>query len=146
MAEIYLVGFDGSAGSHGAVNFAMQRSKVNRKGVELHLAYIIEWSPYSFLTPQELEQRHRDKEIELQRGYGVIVEPMLAELRAQGVVAEGIARHGHAAQILCDLARELRAVQIFIGRHGSSELYARVFGSVPGTLVQIAPVPVTVVP
>lgn len=146
MAEIYLVGFDGSAGSHGAVGFAMRRAKVNSNGAELHLAYIIEWSPYSFLTLEELEQRHRDKETELRRGYGVIVEPMLAEIRAEGLVAQGIARHGHAAQILCDLARELRAVQIFIGRHGSSELHARVFGSVPSTLVQIAPVPVTVVP
>ena len=40
----------------------------------------------------------------------------------------------------------LGAVQIIVGREGSSALEARIFGSVAGTLVQTAPVPCTIVP
>lgn len=146
MAEIYLVGHDGRAGGTRAAEFALQRAKLCRGGVELRVAFVIEWSPYSFLTPEELAERHREKENELRRAFSAVIEPLLVKIRAAGVTVEGIARHGHAAQILCELARELPAVQIFVGRHGDSELHARVFGSVPGTLVQISPVPVTVVP
>jgi nucleotide-binding universal stress UspA family protein len=47
---------------------------------------------------------------------------------------------------LCGLAVETGAVQIFIGRRGLSRLEVLLFGSVAGTLVQMSPVPVTVVP
>ena len=59
---------------------------------------------------------------------------------------EGVVRHGHAAQVLSDLAGETGADQIFIGRRGLSKLQALLFGSVAGSLVQISPVPVTVIP
>ena len=55
-------------------------------------------------------------------------------------------RHGHAAEVLAGLAQELGASQVFVGRRGQSSITSLLFGSVAGTLVQIAPVPVTVVP
>jgi nucleotide-binding universal stress UspA family protein len=55
-------------------------------------------------------------------------------------------RHGHPAQVLVDVAREVGAEQLYIGRRGVSTLSALLFGSVAGSLVQISPVPVTVVP
>ena len=51
-----------------------------------------------------------------------------------------------AAEVLSGLAGEKGACQIFIGRRGLSRVQSLLFGSVAGTLVQISPVPVTVVP
>ena len=44
------------------------------------------------------------------------------------------------------LADERGVTQIFTGRRGRSRLAALLFGSVASTLVQVSPVPVTVVP
>jgi nucleotide-binding universal stress UspA family protein len=48
--------------------------------------------------------------------------------------------------VLCDLAGDLGAAQIFIGRRGVSKIAALLFGSVAASLVQVSQVPVTVVP
>jgi len=55
-------------------------------------------------------------------------------------------RYGHVAEVLCTLAEEFKATEIFVGRTGDTGLQARLFGSVPGTLAQVAPVPCTIVP
>ena len=55
-------------------------------------------------------------------------------------------RHGHVAEALSSLAEERGVTQIFTGRRGRSRLAALIFGSVASTLVQVATVPVTVVP
>jgi nucleotide-binding universal stress UspA family protein len=57
-----------------------------------------------------------------------------------------VVRHGHAAEALSTLSVEYGAAQIFIGRRGVYRIAAMLFGSVAGSLVQISPVPVTVVP
>ena len=47
---------------------------------------------------------------------------------------------------LCKIAEEKKAAQIFVGRTGDSALVQRLLGGLALTLLQIAPVPVTVVP
>ena len=74
------------------------------------------------------------------------MQPLVASLKSDGVDVEGAVRHGHAAEVLSQLASERQAGQIFIGRRGLSRLQTMLFGSVAGSLVQISPVPVTVVP
>ena len=130
--------------SSRALEYAAERARV--KDARLLVAHVIEWSPFQFSTPQENEERHRRREEELQRAHEEIVDPIVAELREQGVDAEGVVRHGHAADTLDDLAHEFEATNIIIGRQGSSRLRAKLFGSVASTLVQIADRPVTVVP
>jgi nucleotide-binding universal stress UspA family protein len=125
------------------VDFASARAKAG--GARLILAYVIEWSPYSFNTPQENEERHKRREEEIARAESHLT-PLLAEMRAQGIEVESIVRHGHAAEVLSQIASEAGAVQIFIGRRGVSKIAAMLFGSVAGSLVQVSPVPVTVVP
>jgi nucleotide-binding universal stress UspA family protein len=144
MTTTYLVGVDGSEASHRAAAFAAQRAKAS--GAKLLVAHVIEWSPYSFNTPEENEERHQRREEELERARSHIMEPQLAELRAQGIEVEGLMHHGHPAELLCSLAEEAGAAQIFIGRRGHSRMSALLFGSIAGSLVQAAPVPVTVVP
>ena len=70
----------------------------------------------------------------------------IEELKAKGVQAEGVVRHGHVAETLISIARENDATNIMIGRHGSSKLEARRLGIGANTRGQIADRPVTVVP
>jgi len=143
MSDIFVVGYDGSEGSDRAVAFAVARAKAG--GAELRIVHILEWSPYSFLTPDELEARHLRRQQELDRAQ-MKVDPIVESVRAQGVEASAVVHYGHVAESLCKIAEEVGAAQIFIGRTGHSKLEARLFGSVPGALMQSAPVPVTVVP
>jgi nucleotide-binding universal stress UspA family protein len=144
MSTTYLVGVDGSDAGRRAAAFAAERAKAS--GAELLVAYVIEWSPYSFNTPEENEVRHKRREEELERARTHVMEPQLAELRTAGLTADGVVHHGHPAEVLCELAKERGAAQIFVGRRGHSRMSALLFGSIAGSLVQISPVPVTVVP
>jgi nucleotide-binding universal stress UspA family protein len=144
MSQCLLVGVDGSDCCQRAVEFAASRAKGS--GAKLVVAFVIEWSPYSFNTPEENEARHKRREEEIERARDQVLNPLLEKLRAAGIDAEGVVRHGHAAEVLIGLAKEYNAIQIVIGRLGQSKLRSLLFGSVAGSLVQIAPVPVTVVP
>lgn len=143
MTDTMLVGVDGSEPSRRAADFAAARARAGK--ARLVVAYVIEWSPYTFNTPEENEVRHKRREEEIARAEAHLA-PLLTELRAAGIEVESVVRHGHAAQALSGLAVEYGAAQIFVGRRGVSTIAAMLFGSVAGSLVQIAPVPVTVVP
>ncbi len=112
----------------------------------LYVAYVIEWSPFSFSTPQELAERHKRREDELERARKLVINPIVEQLREEGIDAEGVIRHGHPAETLNVLASELGVTNIIIGRSGQSAIKAKLFGSSTSTLVQIASHPVTVVP
>lgn len=144
MTDTLLVGVDGSDCGGRAVEFAAKRAKDGN--ARLIVAYVIEWSPYSFNTPEENEQRHKRREEEISRAESEILKPIVESLMKEGIKAEGMVRHGHAAEVLSALAPENKASQIFIGRRGLSKMKALLFGSVAGSLVQISPVPVTVIP
>lgn len=144
MSDIFLVGIDGSEGGGRAVVFATARAKAG--DAKIVVAFVIEWSPYSFNTPEENEQRHKRREEEIVRAETEILNPLITTLRGAGIEVDGAVRHGHAAEALTGLAQEVGATEIFVGRRGLSKLKAMLFGSVAGTLVQISPIPVTVVP
>jgi nucleotide-binding universal stress UspA family protein len=144
MSNTLLVGYDGSDGARRAVRFAAQCARV--AGDRVIIAHVIEWSPYSFHTLQELEERHKRREEELERARGQIVEPLMQELQTQGTTTECMVRHGQVPEVLVNLAQEQGASQLIVGRRGHSKLQALLFGSVASNLVQISPVPVTVVP
>lgn len=144
MKETLLVGIDGSEGGRRALDFTAQRAL--RLGARVLVAYVIDWSPFNMLTPQELESRHRERQEEIKKAQAQVLEPMLQRLREQGLDVEGVTRHGHAAETLAALAQEHQAVQIVVGRRGLSRVQSLLFGSVSVSLVQISSVPVTVVP
>jgi nucleotide-binding universal stress UspA family protein len=143
MTDIFVVGYDGSEGADRALAFAVARAKAG--GAELRIVHVLEWSAYSFLTHEELADRHKRRQEEVERAKEEI-DPVVKRVEAQGVKASAVNRYGHAAELLCKIAQEVGAAQIFIGRTGHSKLEVRLFGSVAGALVQSAPVPVTVVP
>ena len=144
MKNSFLIAVDDSVGSNKAVDFALSQAK--RAGAGLVVAYVIEWSAYSFNTPEENAERHKRREEEIDRASGQVVEPVVAKLEAAGLNAQGVVRHGHPARTIVELAEENNVSQIFLGRLGASGLKTLLFGSVAANLVQTSSVPVTVVP
>jgi nucleotide-binding universal stress UspA family protein len=144
MSRVLLVGVDCSECSYRALKYAADRAEAS-KG-QLIVTHVIDWSPFSFNTPQENEERHKRREDELDRAHKEIVDPLVSELREKGIYARGAIRHGHPAETLSAVGEEFGATSIIIGKTGSSRIRTQLFGSVANTLVQVSKVPVTVVP
>jgi len=144
MSIKYLVACDGSQASARALQFAIEQAKSN--GASILIAHVLEWSPYSFLTPEELEERHKRRSDELERAKMAVVDPLVKTATDLGIQADSVIRYGHVAETLAEIADNESASAMFIGRTGQSNLATRFFGSVAGTVAQIAPVPCTIVP
>lgn len=139
--RVFVVAYGGD--KRAVVDLAASHAR--REGARLHLVHVLEWSPYSFLTPQELEERHARRKKELARAEAAVMAPLLADLRASGVEAEGEILYGSTVDLILQVAREQDAALIFVGR-GETTLGARVFGSVSIGLAQAAPAPTVIVP
>ncbi len=144
MTRKIVVAFDGSEAGQRAIEHAA--AKAIEGDAQLIVAHVLEWSPYSFLSAQELAERHKRREQELTRAREAVVAPVLAELAGRGVAAEAEIRYGHVAEALAEIATEVGADSIVVGRTGGSGMAARLFGSVAVVLAQITPVPLTIVP
>jgi nucleotide-binding universal stress UspA family protein len=144
MSDVLLVGIDCSACSDRALQYATEWAASAK--LQLIVAHVIQWSPFSFNTQQENEERHKRREAELDRAHKEIVDPVVNSLRERGIAAHGAIRHGHPAETLCDVAEEFGATNIIVGKTGASKIRAQLFGSVAHALVQISKQPVTVVP
>jgi len=144
VSDVLLVGFDCSECSERALEYAADWATAS--GRELIVAHVIQWSPFSFQTPQENEERHKRREAELEQAHREIVDPVVNRLRERGLKVQGVIRHGHPAETLCEVATESGAAHIVVGKTGSSRIRAQLFGSVAHSLVQISKQPVTVVP
>jgi len=144
MSKVLLVGIDCSECAQRALDYAASRAEVSKS--QLIVTHVIDWSPFSFNTPQENEERHQRREAELDRAHKEIVDPVVSELRERGLYARGVIRHGHPAETLSAVADEFGVTNIVIGKTGSSRIKTQLFGSVANTLVQISKHPVTVVP
>ena len=144
MSELYLIAFDGSAPSKRALDYGVERAKAS--DARLLLAHVLEWSPYSFLSAEEVAERHKRRKEEVVRAESVILSPIRDKLSKDGLNVTTEVRYGHVSDVICDLAKETKATQIIIGRTGETGFQARLFGSVTATLSQMAPVPCTIVP
>lgn len=144
MSSVLMVGVDGSECGSRAVEYAAARAR--KSGAKVYIAYVIEWSQFTFSTAMENAERHQRREEEIQRAHSEIVDPVVDRLSAEGLDVEGLVRHGHVADTLNDLAKSKGAVNIILGRQGTSKLKSHVFGSVGSRLVQSAECAVTVVP
>ncbi|WP_424943713.1 universal stress protein [Aliiroseovarius crassostreae] len=144
MSNKIVVGFDGSGGDTATLDFAVDLA--NAQGGSIVVAHVLEWSPYSFLTPSELEERHKRRAEELERAETAVLAPVMKLLESRGVTATTALKYGNIAETLCKIVTEEGATQIVVGRNASSSLSSRLFGSVAGSLAQISSVPVTIVP
>lgn len=144
MSKKIVVGFDDSSSANSALEFAADIAKAH--GCEIVVAHVLEWSPYSFLTPEELEERHKRRQEELERAETALLAPVVKSLKDRGIAVSTELRYGNITETLCKILEEADASQIVIGRTGHSSMSTRLFGSVAGSLAQASPVPVTIVP
>lgn len=107
---------------------------------------MIEWSPFSFQTPEENEQRHKRREEELEMAHSRVLDLAVDQAKSEGFNVIGIVKHGDAADILDATAKAHSAMQIVVGRVGARGLKERVFGGVTGRLAASASVPITIIP
>ena len=144
MSNTIVVGFDGSDASQRALDYAVEAAKGS--GATVVIAHVLEWSPYSFLTPSEVEERHARRKEELARAEEHLLAPVVSALSDSGVSTATELQYGHIAETLCKIAADHGASQVVIGRNGTTSVSDRLFGSVAGGLAQTAPAPVTIVP
>ncbi len=144
MTTKIVIGLDGTDTGERALAFAKDlASKID--ACELLAIYVIEWSPFTFQTPEENEQRHKRREEEIKLATTRIVEPAVTALKNAGIKASGLVRHGDVAETLNKLTVENGGSQIIVGRASSGGFSNRIFGSSTQNLVMHADVPVTVV-
>ena len=143
-SETFVVAYEGDPDDPNVLDYAIHRAKA--EGARLLLIHVLEWSPYSFLTPQELEERHGRRKQELARANEVVMAPALAKCEAAGVPADGKIRYGQVVELILEETKKASASVIYVGRSGSQSMAARVFGSVTLGLAQLAPVPTVIVP
>ena len=136
MSASVIVGIDGSAPSRRAVEFATNLAE--SQGVGLVVAHVIPWSPYSFNTPTDNEERGERKQ--------QIIEPAVEVAAGRSCEVTPVVRHGDPVDTLVELAKEFSATAIVVGRTGDSRVKRALFGSIPGHLVHESTIPVTVVP
>src|SRR6056297_3438516 len=104
MSDKFVVGYDGSVAARRALEFAVSRARA--QGGTIVLAHVLEWSPYSFLTPTELEERHKRRREEMARAEEAVLAPVVAELNDSDVPVESVIRYGNIAEILSKPATE----------------------------------------
>lgn len=144
MGRVLMVGLDGSAGGEAALRHAIAEARVS--GARLHLAAIIALSVADLSADMDAGRAESIVDTARQRVHEIVLEPALARCREAGIEADGEVCSGNPAERLAVLAEQRKVDAIIVGRRGLSRLKALVFGSTASNLVQLAPVPVTVVP
>jgi len=139
-----VIGLDGVSTGSRALSYAKRHAKLIGD-CEIVVVYVIEWSPFTFQTPEENEKRHKRREEELHVATDRIVNPVVKELQDEGFAASGVVRHGDVADTLNAIAVEQEAEQIVVGRSSEGGIATRLFGSSSINLVMHASMPVTVV-
>lgn len=144
MTTKLVVGLDGQGSGDRALAYAKRMAKLI-DACEIVVAYIIEWSPYTFQTAEENAQRHKRREEEVSVAMDRVVKPAVAALKEAGHEARGVVRHGDVASALHAISIEENADQIIVARATEGGITKRIFGSSTANLVMSATVPVTVV-
>jgi nucleotide-binding universal stress UspA family protein len=144
MTSKLVVGVDGTETGERALSFATDLAS-RIEGSELLVAYVIDWSPFTFQTAEENEKRHKRRDEEIELATTRIVTPAVERLTAAGVKASGVVRHGDVAETLNRIAVDNGGSQIIVGRVSADGFTKRIFGSSTQNLVMQADMPVTVV-
>ncbi len=140
---VFVAGVDGSPASKRAVEFATRRAVAT--GGRLVLVHVVDWRPYSFPTVEENQERPARRKQELEAAQQGL-DPVAEEARAAGADVSTEVKFGHPAEAMMDVAHAEQATQVVVGRTGQTRLRTMLFGSTPSHLVQMADVPVTVIP
>lgn len=136
MSKDIVVGYDGTECGHAALDLACEL--VAGLGGKVIVAY--GFQPYQGAgeigTQRELMRKEGQR----------LVDAGTAEARDRGVEAEAALLPMRPAAALASLAAERDARMIVVGTWGESPIKGAILGSTPHKLVQIAGMPVVVVP
>ncbi len=137
MARTIVLGYDGSAGAHAALDEAVEVAKLESAKIVVVFAYEIpaayggETGDYRRAV-RALAEEAADGAVLLLREAGAEFEvELVAERPAEGLV---------------DVAERREAAMIVVGSNGEHPLKGAVLGSVPHKLLHLSSVPVLVVP
>ncbi len=144
MTLTFVIGLDGHASGERALEYAKKMATAIGD-CSLIVTYVIEWSPFSFQTHEENAERHKRRDEEIAIAMERAINPALANLKAAGIDAKGIVRHGDVADTLNSIAVSEKADQIIICKTSEDGITKRIFGSSTTNLVMSASVPVIVV-
>ena len=145
MPHDMVVGVDTSETSKRAVEYACEQTQRDDRA-SLLLCHVIHWSPFSFTTTDDNEQRPVRRKAEIEAAESQVLRPLVEFAQERGVPVESLVRHGDPSDTLIDIVAEVEAKAVIVGRTGDSRMRSRVFGTLPSHLVQECPVPVTVIP
>ncbi|WP_113911452.1 universal stress protein [Roseovarius dicentrarchi] len=144
MTTTLLVGLDGHASGERALDHARRLAELIGD-CELVVAYIIEWSPFSFQTAEENAARHKRREEEIQIALDRVINPAIEKVSGSGRTIRGVVRHGDVSDALIAISKQENADQIIVARASEGGFAKRIFGGSTSNLVMSSPVPVTVV-
>ncbi|WP_324751934.1 universal stress protein [Roseovarius sp. Pro17] len=144
MTTKLVVGLDGHASGERALAHASRLAELIGD-CELVVTYVVEWSPFSFQTAEENEQRHKRREEEIETALERVVNPAVKKVTDAGLKARGVVRHGDVADTLIAISKDENAEQIVVARTSEGGFAQRLFGSSTSNLVMSSTVPVTVV-
>jgi nucleotide-binding universal stress UspA family protein len=144
MTATLVIGLDGEGSGSRALSHAKRLAGLIGD-CEIVVAYIVEWSPFTFQTAEENAMRHKRRDEELKVAHERVVDPAVNALKEEGFKAKGIVRHGDVADTLNAISVEMGADQIVVSRSSEGGFAKRIFGSSTANLVMSASVPVTVV-
>ncbi|MCB1561801.1 MAG: universal stress protein [Xanthomonadales bacterium] len=144
MSGTIIVGIDGSSGSQRALGYAIMTAR--QAGEKLLIVSVIPHSPHAFMSVREMEGNESWRKQQTAHAENEVLAPARAKAEAAEVATEIRVAFGNPAEVLSKMASENSASRVVVGRRGQSQLKAMVFGSVSGSLAQISPVPVVVVP
>ncbi|MEI4262733.1 universal stress protein [Roseovarius sp. D0-M9] len=144
MTTKLVVGLDGHPTGERALAHARRLAELIGDS-ELIVAYIVEWSPFSFQTAEENELRHKRREEEIDTAMERVVNPAVHLIQEAGLKAHGLVRHGDVSDALIAISNEKGADQIIVARTSEGGFAKRFFGSSTSNLVMSSTVPVTVV-
>ena len=140
--RIILVGTDGSAPAAAATHFALELAAACGDRV----VFVTAWRelrgswgiPLHHLIPELTD---------IERDWAASHSAAAADAaKAAGVPAEAVIRHGDAADVICDVAEEVKPRLIVVGSHGWTAVERVFAGSVADKVTHQAPCPVLVVP
>lgn len=142
--KTYVVAYEGDEDGTRVLDAAIEHAR--QADGRLNIVHILEWSPYQFLTPEEIEERSGRRKQELSRAQESLLDPAIQKARDAGVEVTSTLQFGAVAKLVAQAAEDCDASAIFVGRSGSDSIGARIFGSVPLALAQIATVPTIIIP
>jgi nucleotide-binding universal stress UspA family protein len=140
--RIILVGTNGSAPSAAATQFAVELAAACGD----RLVFVTAWR--ELRGSWGIPLHHFVPELtEIERDWAASHSAAAADAAAAaGVPAEAVIRHGDAADVICDVAEEVKPRLIVVGSHRWSAVERVFAGSVADRVTHQAPCPVLVVP